>query len=167
MAGADAHQKLQPLHVGMLFRYFLCHERLPRPDWNAERTYTEWKGHLVSCMFNIFTQTRLDTDYCLEVFPFPAHDGSARQQLRFTHLQDTKLCDPKNIQFWSSNVLNSATSMEPWTLQTMCGDDTGYCPKCIPPHGLPLTQGLLEGCVLDLSSKTSRLVSSGCSDTAD
>lgn len=40
----------QTMHVGMLLRCFLCHETLPRPDWNTKGTYPEWKGPLVSGM---------------------------------------------------------------------------------------------------------------------
>src|SRR4051812_32804634 len=52
MADTNVPKSTQPMHVGMLLRCFLCHERLPRPDWNTKGTYPEWKGHLVSGMFS-------------------------------------------------------------------------------------------------------------------
>lgn len=117
------------MHVGMLLRCFLCHERLPRPDWNTKGTYPEWKGHLVSGMFSACTLAKILTHYYLEVFPFFGHDGSVRQQMRSTHLQKTKLRYQNKMRFWLSNSLTKELLIEPCDRQTLCG---GYCPKCRP-----------------------------------
>lgn len=129
MVDENGPKSTQPMHVGMLLRCFLCHERLPQPDWNTKGTYPEWKGPLVSGMLSARTLVRKLAHYYLEVFPFIAHDGSFRQQLRSTHLQKTKLRHPNKMRFWSSNALTKELSIEPCDRQTLCGD---YCPKCRP-----------------------------------
>ncbi|KAI7778154.1 hypothetical protein LA080_002580 [Diaporthe eres] len=106
MADTDEPDVSQMMHVGMLLRCFLCHETLPEPDWDTKRTYPEWKGSLVS-----------------------AQDGSIRQQLRSTHIQETKLQPPNKMGFWSNNAIVKELSIRPCDLQIMCGD---YCPDCRP-----------------------------------
>lgn len=129
MVDTNGPKSTQPMHVGMLLRCFLCHERLPRPDWNTKGTYPEWKGHLVSGMFSVCTLVVILAHNYVEVFPFFAPDGSIRQQLRSTHLQKTKLRYPNKIRFWSSNALTKELLIEPCDRQTLCGH---YCPSCRP-----------------------------------
>lgn len=127
--GIDSTYHPQTTHVGMLLRCFLCHETLPQPGWNTKGTYPEWQGHLVSCMFIPRTVVRILAHYCLKVFPFPAQDGSLRQELRSTHIQKIKLRYPDKMRFWASKPLAKELSIRPCDRQTLCGD---YCPSCRP-----------------------------------
>lgn len=129
--GTDGTYHPQTMHVGMLLRCFLCHETLPRPDWNTKGTYAEWKGPLVSGMTIPKIVIWLLADFCLEVFPFPAQDGSVRQELRSSHIQKIKLRYPDKMRFWASKDLAKELSIRPCDQQTLCGD---YCPKCRPDH---------------------------------
>lgn len=129
MADTDEPEVSQPMHVGMLLRCFLCHEKLPQPAWNTKGTYPEWKGPLVSGTFMPKSPVRMLAHYCLQVFPFRAQDGSVRQQLRSTHIQKIKLRRPNKMRFWSSNALAKELSIQTCDRQTLCGD---YCPHCRP-----------------------------------
>lgn len=126
---ADTDAPTQPMHVGMLLRCFLCHEKLPEPDWNTKGTYPEWKGPLISGTFIPRTVVRMLAHYSLKVFPFQAQDGSVRQQLRSAHIQKTKLRYSSKMRFWSSNALAKELSIQPCDRRTLCGD---YCPHCRP-----------------------------------